>query len=571
MEAYVTSVAKEMTKCEEQGRKEAHINYRPLFDEDGYNEPILSYIPPNPFINKVLHSRIKKWRDECSSKVHYPRASDRSMGHDTWEAMGNRPGMWEEGYLRPMMSTQRVWLRYYHESGVKAKGPTEMRTKWYPAHAKPRTYYAMGGTHYAASMYLQDTFTKLANCTPITHHKTRLRPTELRLKYGQRGRIYDFSNFTSNMDEQKYFCFQLAQFCMGYPYYYFDPREGVTRGDFGEMLLEYAEVCCDEPDLTYRRVSRRMGLSVAASRKGTKMKKASCLGIYGNLMTCTFLHGYVISQAVEDEDQVQVAGDDAIFAEDEDNEIYGKMAALSIGDFAPEKTFRTNDPPAICLKRPIEQVGVSIRAVPFVIPPSWDSLRILLRFKDTRFQDTSQTSFKDKMKVIGRGVQRYLRNLYRYRELFSEDELDAGRQLCISFVSRVKAEAMKFFKETEEDALDNVVYPYLPVSYEDLVSRDPFLSTLIRDFNGVFQGHLREVREYANNIESGEVEFECNSSEWLKLMETLEYVERVEAVQEVIVDPIAAWNSFLKIYDSYQLPVVYRFRLLKPIPFNLFV
>jgi len=206
--------------------------------------------------------------------------------------------------------------RFYMETGYHLGGCSEIRQVWTPNQAKPRTYYSMGGDHFKESKPLQGAFTALVNSNESTHHVSRLLPARIRLKTGQHLLVYDLETFTSRMSEQISYMEKLAIFCLDTEILVMDSAYGLIRKNLGEMLGDYNEICNKHGDVSYERVT------------GTEefMSHQSCagmLGVYGNLMTCTHAHGLLMMQCVEDESQVNVAGDDGAIAEDDANKLSG--------------------------------------------------------------------------------------------------------------------------------------------------------------------------------------------------------------------------------------------------------
>jgi hypothetical protein len=229
-----------------------------------------------------------------------------------------------------------------------------MRQKWYPSGPKPRTYFAMGGKAYANARFLQDFFTDLTNVFPSTNHIQRLEPYRLRLEVNEDDQphylIYDLSSFTSNMQAQRSFCRSLAEFFKGVEVEVFDEHYGRYLADLGEMLEDYNEHCVDYPLLNQERVPDDVRTVDGDYHHGA----ASMLGIYGNLMTCTVAHFMIVSLSVENPyEEDNTAGDDGMilfFL----LTYYSVLIAISlVGVFAIDKTFRSDEPGAIALKRPV--------------------------------------------------------------------------------------------------------------------------------------------------------------------------------------------------------------------------
>lgn len=332
--------------------------------------------------------------------------------------------MWNEK-TNPIFG-QVTWERFYFRTGIAIGGACEIRQKWYPAQAKPRTYYAQGGETYEVSRHLQDPFTDLTNCYTPTHHIHRLLPTRLRLKYGQHLRIYDLETFSSRMHEQKAFIDKLADFSRGWPFSFVDARNGVVTVDLGEQLDDYNTICNKYPSVSFERVTNNTSF---LSHQNT----AGMLGVFGNLMTCTLAHGILMSFCVEDETQVNVAGDDGAIAEDDDNAHLIDICICAIGVYEPSKTFTTLEAGCICLKRPLSQLGTLLERKNMIIPPS---IINIARLTDSGFSDPRYSwhdedeSDRSKMRILAKELTRFLRSGYYARNLLSDEEQGAIIRLC---------------------------------------------------------------------------------------------------------------------------------------------
>lgn len=573
IEGFQESIWKEIKICEAGAEEdEDRINFAPFFDDDARYESVLPELPPNPYMARYFHNALVSWRNDTSSRIHYPRATDKSMAWSTWReyeaSVGGVLGFDQE---LPMMMTQKVWLRHYHLTGEKLLGCSEMRVRWYEANAKPRTYYAMGGLHYSKSMYLQDPFTDLVNTNEMTHHITRLQPSRIRLKYGQHVRIYDFTSFTSKMSTQKRFLYHLAEFSRGYPFVYFDPRKGVVVADMGDMLEEYWESCAVKPILSYDRVAKRMKISPGSL---PRQNTASMLGIFGNLMSCTFLHACIVGQAIEDETQGRVAGDDASIAEDDNNAHYLDCAACSVGVYERSKSFNTLEPPCVALKRPLSQIpGTTIVHAGFnIIPPS---LIQLLRVADPSHHDARYSVYDPQPRLVhlnrlGKVCLRYLRNIYFRRDQLLEEDVWYGLQ----FVRMITEKIMEW---GENVALEGrfptlfpehpIFWPLVPGGVEELLERDP-LSRLI---NRWYDGTIEVTRRGTNHIDSylrfaGDSAI-GNNSKWISLMVTLRYIEAVPS--RVVLYDEEGYNFLIRTFNE-STPILYDFVVVKDIPEHLY-
>jgi hypothetical protein len=153
----------------------------------------------------------------------------------------------------------------------------------------------------------------------------------------QHALFYDLSSFTSNCAAQREFLAYLSRFVDGLPFKIQDSRFGEEDVDFGEVVRTYAD-CNIQPEYSTGDLEHR-GIH------GT----AGFLGVYGNIATCTFLHGAFLLQ-LSSPKKCGCAGDDAVLVSVyEDSTIWACVSLIGI--IAKEKTFSTQDPDVVYLKR----------------------------------------------------------------------------------------------------------------------------------------------------------------------------------------------------------------------------
>jgi hypothetical protein len=533
------------------------LNWRSLFDPQYFNEPLHPALPPRRDIAMQIYSSLSRWKRNVSSTTHYPRMTHKNMSRDTARSFEQHFGENWDYSSRPILS-QVIWQRIYADTGVQLSGACEIRQKWYPAQAKPRTYFSMGGEAYGDSAFLQDAFTELADCFIPTHHRFRLMPDRIRLKEGQHLFIYDFSAFTSSMHEQKFFVQALANFCSGAPISYMDARHGVITSDLGEVLWQYHDTCVNHPRLSYERES--------GSERIVTHGLASLLGIFGNLMTCTFAHGAAMAYTVEDLSQINCAGDDGALAEDETNKEGISSMSSALGSYEEWKCFRSDIEGAICLKLPIEQVGLIIRRRIRIIPPNLILIAHMLveGYSDIRYTWFDEDLTKEKrLTVVGKDLMRFLRSAYRAREALSEEE----KADCVKFVREV---SRRFNIKTEGSVPGyggKFFWPYCSPGYE-LDNSDPLFVLLSYHYTGVVVLPRFET-DYSDGrplMYAGEISCR-NSSKHLSFLEKLGFLEKEK---ETIV--LFGSEGFYEIYRSWDASrvgsVVYSYKVIKDVPYR---
>jgi len=203
-------------------------------------------------------------------------------------------------------STQGLeWI--YSRTGSTICGETEMRSAWKYTDLKPRVYYARGPDQYYASRYIQEIFNILIDSLPITERFLRFYHSGIRLEHDETLFIYDYSSFTSRLDEVKCFIRRLAGFCSGTSVMLIDTYHGVVKKDLGELLSEYVEACNDFPNFDINRWPEE-----SVQDDHIRTHTTGMLGVPGNITSCTLLHGIHLAIILESLIKGKCVGDDAI-------------------------------------------------------------------------------------------------------------------------------------------------------------------------------------------------------------------------------------------------------------------
>jgi hypothetical protein len=239
--------------------------------------------------------------------------------------------------------------RWYHKTGEHPEGPVEMRQSWSFSLLVPRTYYANGATTQRHSKHTQPIFNSLLDFFPNTHRRKRFDLRRLPLQPQQTAVVYDYTSFTSLMEEQYYFLNALANFLRGHHVWIVDTFVGPIKVDLGDLIDDYVLYCNDRPEFVLSEPLKEiLGMF---SDLTLYHECAGMLGVNSNLASCTALHGINLSFITGSVDSNSCVGDDAIgiinlYAsglEVEEGE-YGTtreqaLRALQVvGRVAPEKT-----------------------------------------------------------------------------------------------------------------------------------------------------------------------------------------------------------------------------------------
>lgn len=551
-EARLKSWSKEIEVCETLPPVGC-INWDVIFDDQHFNDEIIPGVPANRTIALYINSCLKQWRKEMCSRLHYPRMTFKNMSRATVRDWELRSGMIWDSTSNPIFG-QVTWQRFYMETGHKLAGECEIRQKWYPSQAKPRTYFASGGLAYTYSADSQDMWTELVNSYTPCHHISRLIPERVRLKTGQHARIYDLETFTSRMHEQRRFLNGLSAFCNGWEFVSFDVREGVIQRDLGEYLWDYTANCTSGCHLSYERVP---GIDEGFH---SEQSHSGMLGVFGNLMSCTFAHAAVMSFCVEDESQLNVAGNDGEIAEDIGNAVEINICICALGRYERSKTFTSLEPGCICLKRPLAQSGTILHTKLAIIPPSIITLaHSMFGYTDARYSYLEDD--KPSLNVVAKELMRFLRSIFRAFHTLNPDDVTVALYLARGITKLCQAD----LGGSVPQCGDPYFWPAIPRDY-DSFTVDPLIATLQCRYTGTARVSRREVIDKLDFEDYNVVgaEFRGNLTRHLGLLVKLGFLE-----YEVEMETLSHLDGYYRLVKEYTSPpsdIVYHFIVTREIP-----
>jgi hypothetical protein len=524
-------------------------------------------LPPNPNMANDIYNSLVRFRHRMEGAVLYSRASHKNM---SWETRREFEESANQSLDNEAIFGQDDYLRYYHETGILLGGATEMRQKWYHSGVKPRTYFAMGGHAYSHSRFLQDVFSRLVDSFPSFNHKTRLRPGRLSVPSELDGedihwRIYDLSSFTSNCCIQRSFVEALAEFCQGVDVTIVDERVGPICKDLGDMLLEYLAFCVIEPPLTLERFDSSL-VDVTFFHQ-----VASMLGIFGNLMTCTFAHGVVVGMSSPDVDSNEMyncAGDDGLIPERLSTGFHIDAAIRIVGSYEPTKSFRGDDEAAVCLKRPFEETFPQPGLTLNIVPPTLATVVTLLdsSYSDPRYDIyPMEGSWIDRVNIVARDLFRFLRSAYM------KGYQDNGRLGGIVLGFEKVVQRLTGWRPSPGISIPGV-RPFWPINpgYYEFNDISPYHCVLLYTAPPLITiPKWEKVADISIQYEEAGEEFEGNSTKRLKMLEMLGYVTKEQVwvatsdIHQVLLLESLLFDDNLADHD----PVVYKYTVLKTIPF----
>jgi len=360
------------------------------------------------------------------------------------------------------------------------------------------------------------------------------------------------------MEEQINFLENLAEFCYGYTITMVTAVDGVVQEDLGHLISEYNHHCNIWPGVSYERFDEELLFHSAYQRV------AGMLGVYGNLMTCTFAHGAVISTFGEDEDQSNVAGDDGLVPETEDDAVVIEAAIDLLGIHETSKEFISTEPGAIALKRPLRTVdSTKVMLKEMLIWPNLANLRFIFNdIKDPRFTYYRSYSRDDKVNLLGAEISRMLRSIYRS----GQDYFRLNDDLIVvdTYLHNLEELAERRFNVSLKGGSsigDKIRWPSIPSRFEEYFD-DPRVRKAENLFKGAhtvaFRSHIPFDRAMMT-----ETEFSCNTNKVLKFLEQIGCVEKTAEV--IHLTGSKGYDTFLGCLKTLT-PIVYRYCVVKAIP-----
>nr|WNA22199.1 MAG: RdRp [Downy mildew lesion associated ambivirus 4] len=540
-DAYTKSVLKERLVMDRTGLPTT-INYNTFFGSP--NEPIVIGQPPNPKSALYVQAAIDGWiKDECN-RLHYPKLSRKTTSDDSRDnvkSLNIRIGRIQEEESVNQVDMEQI----LHQTGIPITGPCEMRQKWYPANFGPRTYYAAGGDAFHLSKHMAQLWTRLADSIPPTDRRLRVIPTRLRLNPDWHALIYDLTSFTSNLHEQKYFIRRLGLYCLGNAIRYVDATRGIVEDDLGMMILRYNDLN-DQAPYSLRRIHK--------DTPDLAHHTAGFLGVYGNIATATFLHGCVMLQLCNSENELNVAGDDGIINEDDSARSFSVLRHL--GELEWTKCFKTYEEGCVHLKRPLKQLGSRLVQGNLIMWPSFEFVLQDSNMVDPRYPFIRDLKRIEWRNAISSSVTGFLTSL---TTIAMESWMVDVSYSVLQWIYRT----MDLPMEGHIPQISGGDLGFVPQIMHHCIGLEPKQNTIKRIYQGQAKVSIRRFEPCKQDELEFDDTFECNSNPRLGYLTSMGYLERTRPWT-------IAWGEeglrlLLKEYFE-PVPVVFSWRVVREIP-----
>jgi hypothetical protein len=458
------------------------------------------------------------------------------MSHDTSEE-------WSEITGEPLRGITQIDVEdLYLREGIKLESVCELKSVWYVNHPTPRAYYTTGGKAYHASKYMH-IMVDLAEKLDCTRRVYCTQPGRLVIK--NHATIYDLTSFTSLLRVHAIFLEELGKYCRGHSVTILDSHRGELDADLGLLISEYVEGCYSQPEFDVRLFHE----SIRASHL-----VAGMLGVFGNIDSAKFLHGGVMLQRVDATNQLNVAGDDGIVDDSDEDETVKVLSKL--GKIATEKMFVTYDPGCIHLKRPIEQLGSSLIHQRFAMWPPFE-YAVDVELRDPRHPQLMPLLKNECRSAAASSALNFLRQLPKTRDWHDVQEL-------------IRA-VMSFYYKTFNLRLEGSVPQFggpdiglVPRLLDNYIGQDPVRFTCDAHFRGKARFQVSFQQSWTREMLDMPV-FECNPTPLLSYLVRLGYLRSQKVIEELFGE-----LAYDRVVNSFKRKGVKNrvvaYSLLRPVP-----
>jgi hypothetical protein len=238
-------------------------------------------------------------------------------------------------------------LKLYYKTGIETLGHIEVRQAWFFNDLKPRTYYCLGGTDFFHGMFIQEIANLFCNMLPSTNPFSRFTVSRIgSLTYDELLITYDYSSFTTSLGELQHFMFWLAESVGDVVIQVLDVFHGVKDYSLRHILHAYNQSINQHQMFSIERFQEaEEAILLRQGRSGS-------LGVKGNIVFSTTLHGLALADITGTPDDDCCVGDDALAKIRAYFLVIFIQCVNNLGDINPQK-FTTITPHDNLTERPI--------------------------------------------------------------------------------------------------------------------------------------------------------------------------------------------------------------------------
>jgi hypothetical protein len=551
------------------------LDYTCLFAShpDSIHTPLSVYTDAQPTLSTEQRNLMTRWKIELSDKVLLPTIGKKTVGVESstnfWRQQGiplrDLPNM-------PSVSPQEL-ERMYSESGCTVEGPVEVRVAFKFNDLKPRVYYCIGATAYFAARYIHDISDSFQRLFPSTHPSFRHDPLRIDpLEDDDLLFIYDYTSFTSNLAELKYFLDALSSFCVGTSVRLLDTHFGIVSYDLGQLIREYNTIVNIDSEFDIGPILR-VGYPLIL-----QSAKSGLLGVYGNIVWSLSLHGVHLCHLCGSNDRCNCVGDDAEgrMTKERGKEAQSRLVSgvRMLGDISEEKMrwwLEDSKEPYRAghhyIKRPIDRLDGHVWTKPMIDFPS---LSLLCDIGS----EYHTVPFEDKTKRTRKFIIQTCRFFDRLNSQFERYLSEADGPIIFDYLRA----AYRRLDIPPHGAVPGQLTDEKHRSFRDLAIPALRMETLVDWRRVLFDNFgteccllLMPMTDDIDDLQYGFKEgdmMNLHSNRILGVLEALGFVERRKARREMVFNARIQYEVFCSLLDG-TLPVSYVYHCLRDSPFWL--
>jgi hypothetical protein len=403
----------------------------------------------------------------------------------------------------------------------------------------------MGGTSWNQTKHLGPEVPSLCDFLPSCNRFSRVLPNRLSIPNDGYAFIYDLKSFTSNLLEVRHFLWCLGEYCEDYEIPVMDSQEGVHHVNL-KMLIQMLAENCNGPEYT-------SGFTSPINVSGTH-KIAGMLGVYGNIAMATFLHAAVLLQLFDNEDHLNVVGDDGVACILPDQEEMLVFTIGLLGTLEMSKVYRSNESGCLHLKKSIIQVSnhlISISNIPF------PSLEYCLHEEqiDPRYPFISEMSYDDRRTASASSYLSFISSINPQR--CNDRDLEFLEKFPCWYYTNYGLPMSGHVPQISGNNTLGFVPPALPLMYDKSLEYG-----LRLHYSGTAILPVREVKAFEKEDLEKE-QFYANSAPHLTYLEKLGYFSR--ETPSYVVFGIDGFDALYKEY-TLRLKKLYLYKRINRIP-----
>jgi flavodoxin len=312
IETRTTLISKEIMASINEYRP-VKLDYTSIFSNSYQDRhiPLAPNLAANPAVAQEIYRAFESVRASLKNRILYPKCGNKTVGQavqsEFWKCVPSRfvPDVQEEIEKFGGVTTQVLQKMEFWE-GIRVRGPVEVRSSWKYSDLKPRIYFAQGGDTFHVSKYVQPVFNILVDSLDVTHRMNRFFEPLSDLSKKDLVIIYDYTSFTSTIQEIVEFIEQLANFMRGTKVFLIGEKDQLETWDLGELLCSYNQTCNIDALFDISKVAK-----FSEEVDFTLRHTCGMLGVPGNIQSCTLLHGIHLAFVAGSLYKCKCIGDDA--------------------------------------------------------------------------------------------------------------------------------------------------------------------------------------------------------------------------------------------------------------------